>query len=109
MNIADLFGGVFVPRVVINPWMQAKRPHCVLSLTACLPAQRVSSSPSQGRRPWKIGSKDYLRPNGPTVQRSQGLMDGIVGPLGLPTVGAGRSPARLAGLGERLARWAARA
>ncbi len=35
------------------------------------------------------------RPTGPTIRRSQGLIKGIVGPLGLPTVGAGPFPGPL--------------
>ncbi len=46
------------------------------------------------------------RPVGQTFQRLQGLMHGTVGPLVLRTIGVVRSPARLAGLGERLALWA---
>ncbi len=47
-----------------------------------------------------------VRPNGPTVPRIARASRRIVGPLGRQTTWSGRIPARWAGLGEDLARWA---
>jgi len=65
MNIADLFGGVFVPGVVINPWMQAKRPHCVLSLTAFVFRPKGPAvHPARVEGPGKSVQKITLGPTG---------------------------------------------